>query len=274
LSLYGAVPEKGATLRLRRYRTGGGRRGNVTRRTLTVLKASIPYVASVENRHPARGGVDGESVDNAKIRGPIALRTGNRAVTVEDYEELARAAAPEVARVRCVPAGDGAEPGVVRVLVVPAVDAAGGRLRFEQLVPTEDAVEKIARYLDDRRVLGARIVVEPPVYQGVTVVAKLRPMPRTDPVRLQADALELLYTYFGPLTGGPERTGWPFGRPVVAGEVFSVLQRLPGTELVEEARLFPADATTGERGTEVARIELAPHVLVFSYEHRVLVEEM
>jgi hypothetical protein len=158
------------------------------------------------------------------------------------------------------------------VLIVPAVQASGGRLRFEQLVPTEDAVEKIARYLDERRVVGARVAVEPPVYQGVTVVAKLRPRRRTDPARLQADALDALYTYFGPLTGGPDGTGWPFGRPVVAGEVFSVLQALSATELVEEARLFPADATTGERGKEVPRIELAPHALVFSYEHRVLVE--
>jgi predicted phage baseplate assembly protein len=270
---YGAVPSEGATLKLASYRVGGGRRGNVTRRTLTVLRSSIPFVASVENRHPARGGVDGEDIENVKVRGPLALRTGNRAVTLEDYEQLAREAAPEVGRVRCVAAGDGADPGAVRVLVVPAVEGVAGPLRFEQLVPSEDAVGRIARYLDERRVLGARISIEPPVYQGVTVVAKLRARTRTDPARLQSEALQALYSYFGPLSGGPEGTGWPFGRTVVAGEIFAVLQGLHGTELVEEARLFPADALTGERGKEVDRIELPAHALVFSYEHRVLVEE-
>ena len=273
LRRYGAVPGKGAQLRLASYRTGGGRRGNVTRRTLTVLKSSIPYVASVENRHPARGGVDGEEIDDAKVRGPIALRTGNRAVTLEDYEQLSRQAAPEVGRVCCVQAGDGADAGGVRVLVVPAAAGTAGRIRFEQLDPSEETVEKIARYLDERRVLGARISIEPPVYQGITVVARLRPRPRTDPARLQSEALEALYRYFGPLTGGPEGAGWPFGRTVVAGEVYSVLQGLGGTELVEEARLFPADAITGERGKSVDRIEIPPHALAFPYEHRVLVED-
>jgi predicted phage baseplate assembly protein len=271
LRRYGAVPPKGSVLRLASYRIGGGRHGNVTRRTLSVLKSSIPFVARVENRHPARGGVDGEDVENAKIRGPIALRTGNRAVTVEDYEQLAREKAPEIARVRCVPAEDG-DPGAVRILVVPAAEGAAGRFRFEQLDPPEETVERIARHLDERRVLGARIAVGAPFYQGITIVAKLRARPRTDPARLQNAALETLYGYFSPITGGPDGDGWPFGRTVVAGEVYSVLQSVRGTELIEDARLFAADARTGERGKAVERIELPPHALVFGYEHRVLVE--
>src|SRR5207249_3290145 len=50
---YGAVPPKGAQMRLRAYRTGGGRRGNVARNMLTVLKSSVPFVRAVTNRRPA-----------------------------------------------------------------------------------------------------------------------------------------------------------------------------------------------------------------------------
>jgi predicted phage baseplate assembly protein len=273
LRQYGAVPPKGAVLRLPTYRVGGGRRGNVARRTLALLRSSIPYVSFVENRRPARGGVDGEDVENAKVRGPLLLRTADRAVTAADYEWLARDAAPEVARVRCVPAGDGADSGGVRVLVVPAATAESERLRFEQLVPPEEVIEKIARYLDERRIVGARVVVEPPVYQGITVVARLRGLPGTDARGLQSAALEALYRYFSPISGGPKGTGWTFGRPIVSGEVYAVLQGLAGTALVEEAKLHAADPTTGERGKPVDRIELAAHALVFSYEHRVRVEE-
>ena len=109
---YGAVPAKGAVLRMVSYRTGGGRPGNVARGALRILRTSIPYVTRVENRHPARGGVDAETIEEAKVRGPILLRTGNRAVTTEDYEVLAREAAPEIARVRAVAAGDGADAGL------------------------------------------------------------------------------------------------------------------------------------------------------------------
>ena len=55
------------------------------------------------------------------------------------------------------------------------------------------------------------------------------------------------------------------------GEVFSVLQRLRGTELVEDARLFGADPITGQRGDMTQRIVLGPNALVFPYEHQVAV---
>jgi predicted phage baseplate assembly protein len=269
---YGAVPAKGARLRIRSYLIGGGRRGNVARNSISVLKSSIPYVSKLQNRRAAEGGVDGEDIENAKVRGPIVLRTRDRAVTMEDYEHLAREAAPEVARIRCVTAGDGTEAGGVRILVVPAGGSQDGRLRFEQLVPAEETLQRISRRLDESRVIGTRVAVEPPVYRGVTVVAKLRPRAGSNAARLQADALDALYRYFHPITGGPDGNGWPFGRPVHVGEVYSVLQGLRGTELVEDARLFGADPVTGQRGQAVQRLVIEPHALVFSYEHQVLVE--
>jgi predicted phage baseplate assembly protein len=270
---YGAAPEKNARLRIRAYRTGGGRKGNVSARALSVLKSSIPFVARVENRRAASGGVEGEDIENAKIRGPIRLRTRGRAVTTEDFEHIAREAAPEVARIRAVAAGDGADAGSVRVLVVPSAAATdGGWLRFEQLVPGAETLQAITDRLEEARVIGTRAIVEPPVYRGVTVVAKLRARPRQNPNRLQDEALRALYSYFDPITGGPDGTGWPFGRPVNVGEVYSVLQGIHGTELVEDARLFGADPITGQRGQQTQRLEVEPHALVFSYEHQVLVE--
>ncbi len=271
LRQYGAVPPKGAVLRLPAYRTGGGRRGNVARHAISVLKTSIPYITGVDNRRPAAGGVDGEDVESAKLRGPLLLRTRERAVTSEDYEQLARQAAPEVGRVRCVPAG--ADSTGVRLLVVPAAeDDDEGRLVFDQLVPADQTLAAIASYLDERRVIGARVTVEPPVYQGVTLAVRIRARARASIDRLHDDAVLALYRYFHPLRGGPDGTGWPFGRPVNVGEVYAVLQRLDGVELVDEARLFPADPLTGRRGDQTQRLVLDEHALVFSYEHQVLVQ--
>ncbi|WP_049580071.1 putative baseplate assembly protein [Streptomyces sp. SBT349] len=271
---YGAVPPKGAHIRVRRYRTGGGRRGNVARGALTVLRTSIPYVSRVENREAASGGVDGETMESARLRAPLHLRAQDRAVTAADYELIARQAAPSAARIRCVPAGDGEEAGGVRVLVVPAVVADDGhRLRFEQLVPPDEMLAGIAAHLDTRRPVGARLLVQPPYYQGVTVVARLTATPGTAAGRLRERALDALYRYVNPVTGGPHGDGWPFGRPVQTGEAYSVLQRVPGVELVDDVRIFAANPLTGERGDVGDRIDLERHALVFSYEHQVRVEE-
>jgi predicted phage baseplate assembly protein len=268
LSYHGAVPPKASPIRIPEYRTGGGRRGNVARNVLTVQRDPIPFVSSVTNRGPASGGVDGESVQDAAVRGPLLLRTRDRAVTAEDYEQLAREAAPDVARVRCVPV-DGASEAV-RLLVVPAVSSTA-ELPFADLRPAPDVLSRISRHLDERRCLGARISVEPPFYQGVTVVAQLRARARTEPDALRARALRALTAYLNPIVGGPDGDGWPFGRPVQAGEVFAVLQRLSGVDLVEEVRLFGADPTTGERGGAVQRLDLPSNALVFSYGHQVRV---
>ncbi|MFT2016852.1 putative baseplate assembly protein [Streptomyces sp. 796.1] len=287
LRLFGAVPPKDSTVRVRRYRTGGGRRGNVARHALRILRSSMPYVARVDNRRPALGGVDGESVEEARVRGPLTLATLHRAVVPHDYEQLAREAAPDVARVHCVPVGEvagagdgggppgGADAGGVRLLVVPAGRGdERGRVRFDDLTPAPETLAAIAGHLDERRPLGTRLHVEPPYYQGVTVVATVQAQRGAATDRLREAGLAALYGYFNPLSGGPDGEGWPFGRPVHAGEVYAVLQRLPGVELVEDVLLFPADPVTGERAEPTSKIVLDEHALVFSFEHQLRVREV
>jgi predicted phage baseplate assembly protein len=272
LRYYGAVPAKSAAIRVPDYRTGGGRRGNVARGMLRVQRDPVPFVSSVTNRSAAAGGVDGESVEDAAERGPLLLRTLDRAVTAEDYEQLARGAAPEAARVRCLPVDEaGGSPDAVRVLVVPAVSGRG-EVNFGALRLEADMRKRIEQVLAERRCLGARVSVEPPFYQGVTVVAQLRAQRRTSHEGLRARAIGALYEYFSPVTGGPDGDGWPFGRPVQAGEVFAVLQRLSGVDLVQEVLLFGSDPAARERGQPVQRINLPPNALVFSFSHQVRVQ--
>jgi predicted phage baseplate assembly protein len=270
----GAVPEKGAVVRIRRYAVGGGARGNVAAGAIVALRSSIPFVAGVQNREPAQGGVDGESLEEAKARGPLLLRTRSRAVSVEDYEILAREAAPEVARVRCVPADGQAVPaGAVKILVVPAASSDRGRVRLEDLIPAEETLARIADRLEQTRVVGTRVHIEPPRYMGVTVVARLVARPRVDVDRVREQAQDALYRLLSPLPGGgPSGGGWPFGRPVQPGELFAALQGVRGVELVEDLRIFGADPVSGRRGGEVRRLDVDAHSLVFSFEHHVRVE--
>jgi predicted phage baseplate assembly protein len=270
LEQFGAIPPKGAPLRIPSYRHGGGPEGNVARKAIKVMRTTVPLVERVDNRRTAFGGVAGETVEEAKIRGPIALRTRDRAVTTEDYEQLTRQAAPDIARVRCVAAGPGGSAGSVRVLLVPAcpVDESG-RLRFEELQPPDDVLTRVTRHLDERRVAGTRLLVSPPFYQGVTVMAHITARLHAPLDALESAALNALHRYVNPLVGGPDGAGWPFGRSVQAGEIFSVLQNLPGTDMVEEVLLFAGDPLTGELGDPVQRIDLDQHSMVFSFGHQV-----
>jgi predicted phage baseplate assembly protein len=267
---YGAIPPPGAPVRLRSYLTGGGAAGNVRAHAIEVLRSSIPYVSRVDNRRPARGGQDAEDLPNARLRGAQMLRSNGRCVTAEDYEHVARSAAPELARVRCVPA-DGDDANAVRLLVVPSMSADAGRVPFDALRPSEESLQRVAEAVDARRVLGARVLVEPPVYQGVTVVTKVRPRSGVAAEHVEEECRAALYRFLNPVGGGPEGEGWPFGRPVQYGEIFAVLQRVPDVDIVDDVRLFPADPVTGQRGEPTQRVELAPNALVFSFDHQVRV---
>ena len=155
LRYYGAVPSAGSLVRVPHYRTGGGPKGNVATRAISVLRSTIPFVNSVENRRAAHGGVAPETIEQAKVRGPLALRTRDRAITAEDYEQLAKRAAPDIARVRCIPATAADDAGGVRVLVVPAaVRDKEQRIAFEDLVPDDQTLAEVASYLDARRPVG------------------------------------------------------------------------------------------------------------------------
>ncbi|MDT0348427.1 putative baseplate assembly protein [Pseudonocardia charpentierae] len=282
LRQYGAVPPLGSRLVMTAYRVGGGRRGNVARGVVRVLKSSVPYVTQVENRHPASGGVDGETMDNAKLRGPLELRASGRAVTADDFEVLARDVAPDAARVACLPAtttgaapaGTAGLPGAVRLLVVPRVVTDDlGRIAFDDLrTPPRELLRRISDHLDRRRLVGTRLVVEPPVYQGVTVVARVTAGPDVRADAVQDAALRALYAYLSPQDGGPDGKGWPFGRAVRAFDVSAVLARVPGLAEVDDLLLFPADPASGNRGAPVARVDVAPGALVYSYQHQVRVQ--
>ena len=52
---------------------------------------------------------------------------------------------------------------------VPTGSSEEGRIRFDQLVPGEETLQKIADRLEESRIIGTRVIVEPPVYSGITI---------------------------------------------------------------------------------------------------------
>ena len=271
LRQYGAIPPSGSVLTMTTYRVGGGKAGNLARGVIRVLKTSVPYVSRIENRHPAAGGVDGETMDNAKLRGGMELRASGRAVTADDFEVLARDVAPDAARVKCLPASDAI--GGVRLLVVPRVVTDElGRIAWADVThPPEELMQRISGHLDERRLIGTRLLVEPPQYRGVTVVARAVADPDARPERVQDAALRALYSYLSPQDGGPTGSGWEFGRSVMAFDIYNALATVDGLDRIEDLLLFPADPD-GNRGAPVDRVDLEPGALVLSYQHQVRVQ--
>jgi len=275
--LYGAIPPKNARLRFEGYRVGGGSVGNVGANALTVLKSSIPYVARVANRQPARGGLDQESIPALKLRAPQMIRTRHRAVTAEDFEYLARESTPRVARARCLQpraAGESGTPtpGVVRVIIIPAIGSAHGRVPPELLQPSDKLLQTVSDYLDERRLLTTALKVESPAVISVSVNASVVITAKSAPEATSRAIEERLYQFLNPLVGGPAGDGWPFGRPLHVSEIYATIQRVKGVEFVESVTVSQVDPSSGKAQRVDPKLELPADAVLTSYSHRVQVK--
>jgi uncharacterized phage protein gp47/JayE len=72
------------------YRQGLGSEGNVRADSLTTLLDKPVGIKSVINPKDAEGGTDPESVDDARTNAPNTVRTFERAISLRDYEDIAR----------------------------------------------------------------------------------------------------------------------------------------------------------------------------------------
>ncbi len=266
---YGAVPPAGALMRFSRYRHGGGRAGNVASRTVGILLDAVPGVVSIANPRPASGGVDAESLESARERARLEIRSRSRAVTAEDFERLTLGASPEVARAVCVAPEDG---GAIRVHVLPLLAPADRQLELAELTPTEELMRTVAEALEERRLLGTSIRLEPVRLKGVSVVVDVRASPLADLERVQQDVEHALYVYLNPLIGGSPAgpgEGWPLGRAVNQGELFGIVYSIDGVEFVNVLRMYETDLKTGEQAAQPteSQLMLGSDELIASAKH-------
>ena len=70
------------------YRVGGGEIGNVQPNTITVIETDIPFVDECFNLDPVTLGHEKESIEEIRYNAPAHNRTRDRAVTLQDYEDL------------------------------------------------------------------------------------------------------------------------------------------------------------------------------------------
>jgi predicted phage baseplate assembly protein len=243
---YGRVPEAGRKIRFSQYRHGGGVAGNVPAGKIQMLKSAVPYIDRVVNLKRAEGGRDQESLEEAKMRAARELRAQQRAVTAEDFENLAKGASREVARVKCQAPGKGTgalPPGMVELLVVPAAFDALRAGDLSKLTMEQSLQEQILAHLDQYRLLTTTLRVREADYLGIKVSVQIVASEYSQPEVVRARVDEALKSLICPLSIvqdgllGPDWEGWPFGRDLYISEIFSLIQQVPGVKHVLDVRL-------------------------------------
>jgi hypothetical protein len=258
------VPPAGREIRLW-YRTGGGPSGNVAAGVLTNLRDPIDGVA-VTNRLPARGGREMESVAAAMARGPYEFFALHRAVTARDFELLATSGPAGMARAKAftrIRMWSFARAGEVEVVLVPAVDVAArpswrlpvGTLAEHQV---EAARRSTERDLDQRQPLGTGVVVTWARYKAVSVRGRVVVRRQADPDAVRQRIHDCLYQTISPLPTPLSPSGWRFGAPLRASNIYRLLEQTePGVRFVTDIR-FAVEQAPDRRVRTVAADNYQP----------------
>ncbi|MEV4821997.1 putative baseplate assembly protein [Micromonospora sp. NPDC049274] len=247
-----AVPPAGRQVRLW-YRAGGGPTGNVAAGTLTSLRDPLPGVR-VDNPAPAAGGREMEALESVLLRGPYEFFAQQRAVTARDFEVLATSSGA-VARARAFTRSavySFARPGEVEVVLVPYVPPTarpGGRLPVAVLREHEmpEARHRVEGDLEQRRMVGIRSRATWARFKAVSVRARVVVRREEDVDAVRRRIHDRLHQTLSPLPTALNPTGWPFGEPLRASNVYRLLEHAePGVRYVESVRFVVDEAPDAE----------------------------
>nr|WP_246429070.1 putative baseplate assembly protein [Pseudoxanthomonas broegbernensis] len=201
------------------YQYTQGLAGNVGADELTVLRPGFNAIASVSNPAAALGGVNGDTRHELLATAPPQVKANGRAVQLDDFDTLARAASSEVSRAHAVIAADG------RIAVgVLAISQAA------QPYASPALLDEVANYLRERCLapLATRIYTCEPRYLPIDVVAQVGVNVAPDQrLTVQQDLTRQLQAFLQPVFGGPEGQGWDFGQTVQAAQATRFLRRDP-----------------------------------------------
>jgi baseplate J-like protein len=225
----GARPPSGDHNVRAEYRKGLGIAGNVAAGSITTLLSRPLGVTAVVNPEAATGGEDAETETRARVNAPFGVLTLGRAVSVRDYQDVARAyAGLAKAHAIWIPSGPGRG-------VFVSVAAEGGA------VVGRDVLDGLLEHLHDYgdALMPVRIRDHRAVSFAVRVAVK---------VAADADAPIVLADVREGIEAAFAFDARDFGQMVSTDEIIAVAHATSGVEAVQGSDLRRTDGVVGPGG--------------------------
>jgi hypothetical protein len=236
-----------------------------TKLKLELQCTADPKKQCVINPQAAWGGAAAETIDQAAGEADQLVESSGRAVTLADYERLANnTPGSRIARVTAIANMHPdfpcySAPGMVPVIVLPYLPQGSP-------MPTPGLLAAVSAYLRPRRVIGTRVEVVGPTYLDVAVQATVQSVTGANRANLQQAIVTALNNFLDPLIGGPDGTGWPFGRDVYRSEIMKIIAAVSGVDYITSLALL-AD----EGQPQCGNVCLGPTWLVQAGAHQITV---
>jgi predicted phage baseplate assembly protein len=229
----GARPPTGVQNVTARYRSGAGLAGEVEAGKLSLLQSRPLGVRAVTNPLPASGAEDPEPRESARENAPMTVRTMERIVSLQDFEDFARTfAGIGKARVRVLWNG---EDNLVHITVA----GASGK----PVSSNSELYSNLVDAIDGARdpILQVRVDTFQPRRFNLKAKVLVDERYVTEDVLQEVEAALLAAFAFA-------RRG--FGQPVTAAEVIQVIHDVDGVLAVDLDQLYLSTDPAGPSQTE------------------------
>jgi hypothetical protein len=208
------------------YRQGLGAAGMVDANQLTQLSSRPQGLKDVTNPLPATGGEDPETVEQSRANAPYSVRTLGRIVSLEDYEDFARASAG-VAKALVTLSWDGFAQAVFLTIAGP--DGA-------QITPDSQQYGNLLSAMQDAG--DPHVTLHIASYRPATfqLEAGVKSDPALDSGKVIEAVRQALRSYFS-------FDNRQFAQPVFLSEVIEVMQNVAGVIAVRVTALYRVGTT-------------------------------
>jgi len=168
-----------------------------------------------------KAGLWKPDVEAMKAEAQNFLKSRYRAVTEEDFRELAKEAAPdEIIRVEVF-----TQAKSIEIVIIPShVPVETWSLEF---------CSKVTDYLYPRRLIGTALKVHTAVYTPVALSVQAVSFSYVEALDVEREIKKALMRFLDPVKGGALGNGWPYGRDVMVYELINIVEKVPGVKMVQ-----------------------------------------
>ena len=241
---FGLRPARGTGFTAR-YRVGNGVRGNAGADAIAYVVTDDNDIRSARNPLPARGGTEPESIEQVRQNAPSGFRVQERAVTPEDYAEVAQRHL-QVQRAAATIRWTGSWHTVFLT-----VDRFGGR-------PVDAGFEaELRAHLERYRLAGHDLEVDGPRYVPLEVEMLVCVLPEHFRSDVKVALLEVLGNRNLPdgRRGVFHPDNFTFGQPVHLSRLYEAAQGVEGVGWVEISK-FGRQGVTDDQALREGRLSL------------------
>lgn len=225
----GAIPSSGSSNIRATYRVGGGHKGNeVAVGKITKINGSATFISTVINNSAPNGGMDKESIAEAKVNAPLSLRAMQRCVTHDDYVSRAK----EVPGVKHAFASRGNGAYEERIVIATAGSNPVPTGSWDAFYPDlrTGLIGAVGWYLEGWKTTPVILKVEPvrvlEVYLSIKVFCESNV--RTVSIKRQVE--DVVYALFNP-------DNESLGQQFPLSKVYEVVENISGVKYVDVVQL-------------------------------------